>query len=426
MKVNWNSKYTTIAVYTIIVILIALALIFLFFNFPAVKAFLSKINIVLKPIFYGLIFAYILNPLMEIFERRVFRFDPKKRNSHFKAKRLGAIICTYLSVLLLLTLFISLFVPQIGSSYMDLQSKFGTYIDNTKAWITSLADQYDFIAQIYSKITAKMDSFLADLISSLQTLAPLLKTYIAGFVVEVTNIFMGLILAFYLLYSKERLIAQIKKFTLACAGQESYHKIEKIAVLSDSKFGHFIVGKIVDSLILGLMCLISMWLLKLPYYPLISIIVCITNVIPIVGPFIGAIPSALIIFIADPWAAIEFVILIIILQQIESNIIEPRILGNSMGLSALWIIVSITIMGKLFGVGGMFISVPIFAVLYSLIKEFSEEKLKKENLPVSTLNYYTDPNIAALDEAHFSKKKERSFRDKVKKLQGRRAQKRKK
>ena len=169
-----------------------------------------------------------------------------------------------------------------------------------------------------------------------------------------------------------------------------------------------------------------MWLLKLPYYPLISIIVCITNVIPIVGPFIGAIPSALIIFIADPWAAIEFVILIIILQQIESNIIEPRILGNSMGLSALWIIVSITIMGKLFGVGGMFISVPIFAVLYSLIKEFSEEKLKKENLPVSTLNYYTDPNIAALDEAHFSKKKERSFRDKVKKLQGRRAQKRKK
>lgn len=405
LKINWNSKYTTIAAYALIVIIISLSLVFLFFNFGDAKSFISDINDILKPLFYGFAFAYVLNPVMQLFERRVLRSNPKNCKEKFKLKRLLAIICAYLSALLVVSLFIVIFVPQIGASYSDLQSKISTYISDTEKWLASLAQKYSFLEEIYANIFSKIDEFFADLGTVVKNIVPLLKNYISGVVVEISNIFMGLIISFYLLYSKERLIAQVKKVMHACFGKSKYQKIEKIAILSDNKFGRYIIGKIVDSLILGALCFVTMWIFGLPYYPLISVIVCITNVIPIVGPFIGAIPSALIIFIADPFAAFEFIILVLVLQVIECNIIEPKILGSSMGLSAFWIIVAITVMGGLFGVGGMFIGVPLFAVIYNLIKEFSEEKLEKDRLPCTTADYYSCPDIAAFDDPQKEKKK---------------------
>ncbi|MBO4265076.1 MAG: AI-2E family transporter [Clostridia bacterium] len=407
MKIDWNKKYTTVAVYAIIVILVALFAVFLFFNFSEAKVFVGKINKVFKPLVYGLAFAYILWPITEFFQNKVFRFDKNAEKPHFKLKRALSIVCAYLCAAAIITLFVLSVIPQISESYKDLQSKFYTYVGNTENWILRLVEDNAWLNGVYDKIAKAVDEFASDLAGITKTVVPQITTLISGIVVEIVNILMGFVIAFYLLISKEKLIAQVKKLTRCMFSEKNYAKLSHIAVLSDNKFGRYIIGKIIDSIILGIICFVVMWIIRIPYAPLVSVIVATTNVIPIVGPYIGGIPCALIIFIANPVAALEFIIMDIVLQEIESNIIEPKIIGSSIGLSALWVIVSITVMGALFGVLGMFISVPVFAVLYDLVKTSAEEKLKAEALPVSTEDYYSDRDIAALYRPRPKKEKQK-------------------
>ena len=210
---------------------------------------------------------------------------------------------------------------------------------------------------------------------------------IFGFVLALKNFLLGIIVSIYLLLSKETLLAQVKKTILALFNKKTCEKTFMIYHKSNGLFIGFITGKIIDSLIIGILCFIGMTIFKMPYSVLISVIIGVTNIIPFFGPFIGAIPSALLILLAKPSFLLPFLIFVFVLQQFDGNILGPRILGDSTGLPAFWVLFSIFLGGGLFGFVGMLLGVPTFALVYALFRTFIEHRLESKNLPKETDAY---------------------------------------
>jgi predicted PurR-regulated permease PerM len=201
------------------------------------------------------------------------------------------------------------------------------------------------------------------------------------------NIVIGLIVSIYFLLDKEKFCAASKKITYALFDEKTANYLVKFGKRSDDIFGNFISGKILDSLIIGILTFVVLIIAKMPYATLISVIIGITNIIPFFGPFFGAIPSALIILFVSPVKAMWFLVIVVVIQQIDGNIIGPKILGDSLGISAFWILFALLVAGKLLGLVGMIIGVPLFAIMYSTIKELIEMRLKEKNMPVDTNEY---------------------------------------
>ena len=198
---------------------------------------------------------------------------------------------------------------------------------------------------------------------------------------------LGIIVSVYLLIDKEKLCALSKKITYGLFPESYADEIIKLVDRSNYTFGRFLVGKIIDSLIIGVLTFIILTIFKMPYTILVSVIVGITNIIPFFGPFIGAIPSFIIILFVSPVQALWFLLIILFIQQLDGNVIGPKILGDSIGISAFWILFSILVAGKLLGIVGMIIGVPLFAIFYSIVKEFIESKLRKKGLKTETKEY---------------------------------------
>ena len=217
----------------------------------------------------------------------------------------------------------------------------------------------------------------------------LLKNLGLLLVIIAAVVLIGIIVSVYLLFSKEKFMRQSKKVIYALCKPKRANFILHIGRKANEIFGGFIIGKIIDSAIVGVLCFAGVSIFKMPYPLLISMIVGVTNVIPVFGPYIGAIPCALLIFLVDPMKGIGFIIFIILLQQLDGNVIGPKILGESTGLSSFWVIFAILIAGKMFGIGGMVIGVPMFALIYYVIKLFIQQKLEAKNLPTDT-ELYTD------------------------------------
>lgn len=397
MKILWNRKYNTIAVYACATAFIIITAICLFVNFSAVRAALDRAVAVLAPVLWGFSFAYLLFPAYRFFRDRAFEFigDTERRRRIRKAL---ALVTTYLCALLLLALFILVVVPQIAGSYKDLQSRVGGYFVSLQEWLERQAANSDLFAEQYKKLLefvdiGKLSERLHELVTGSFDVVVSGTSYVfgvlGGVVTQIKNISLGLIISVYMILWKEKLAAQTKKLLHALLERKAVDRVLELFRTTDRTFGGFILGKLIDSLIIGMMTFIVLGIFDMPYYPLVSVMIGVTNVIPFFGPFIGAIPGAFIIFVADPVKALWFIVIIIIIQQIDSNLISPRLLDDTTGLSALWVIISIIVMSGLFGVLGMFIGVPVFAVLYSLIKEAAEARLRKRGLPVSTHAYYT-------------------------------------
>ncbi len=204
---------------------------------------------------------------------------------------------------------------------------------------------------------------------------------------SIWNIVLGLIVSIYLLIDKEKFFAIGKKIVFAFFTEKKANRILELTHRSNSIFGNFLSGKILDSLIIGILTFIVLTITKMPYSLLISFIIGITNIIPFFGPFIGAIPSAIIILFVSPVKALWFVLIIFIIQQIDGNIIGPKILGDSLGISAFWILFSLLVGGKLFGLIGLIVGVPLFVLVYSIIKDIVENELAKKELPIETKEY---------------------------------------
>jgi len=400
LKLEWNKRYTLIAVYTALVIAFAVILIFIFARWDTFVSVLKTVLSVAKPLMYAVGIAYILWPIVHIFEAKLFSPLEKKR-PRAKLVRSLSLICTYVIFLSLLSLFIGTIIPQITDSLMTLQSRMYNYISNAQTWLYDFLSNTnipntEFLYDLMGKLNQLINSVVAWLYDNLKLVFSNITSYAASFATEMKNILLGIVFSVYFLLFKEHLLAQIKKFFMAFFPDHIYQKLAHYAVVTDHTFGGFISGKIFDSLIIGLLCFILMTIFRMPYAPLISMIVGITNIIPFFGPFIGAIPSAFIILVADPGMTIWFILMIFALQQLDGNVIGPKILGDFIGLTPLWIIVSITLMGGLFGVFGMFLGVPTFAVIYIFVKEITEKNLQKKELPIETVSYYGDERYLAI------------------------------
>lgn len=393
----------------------------MFINFDGVSSFFSALNGILMPVYIGLALAYIANPIMKMAEKHIFRFKVTS-SRRFYLKRGLSITLALIILLIILTILFLLIIPQVILSITDLVSKMSGYIERTVAWLDeflpdsifdranlTLENFFNSIVSYFtdSSIGAELSDISAqlDLISdNLDTLITnsftILKDYVpvvfdafAGVASGVLNVILGIFFAIYILSSKEKLIAQVKKIIRAFSGERSYNSILEFGNFTNKTFGSYLMGKVLDSFVVGIVMFVVCAIFKIPYAPLVSVLVAITNIIPIIGPFIGAIPGVLIIFIVDPSKVLPFIIINVIIQQVDGNIIVPKILGETTGLSSLWVLFSITVLGGLWGLTGMFISVPIFAILYMLLKLFVEKRLREKELPVETVEYYTDREI---------------------------------
>jgi len=345
-------------------------------NIGSVIAIIKQLTGLLLPFIFGFALAFLVAPLQSFIEKKLFKSLQLKH----KAKR---IISTYTSLLITLSALFGLFLvvtPQLISSLNTLVDQIPSYIESTTLFINQLITQLN----IESEVSALLQDISEDVLQSISQLGrevlPNILSMSINMLTFLFRLIIGIFIAVYMLLEKERFSNQIAKLVLAMTSTEDAFIIFKVSNLAKDKFNQFIYGKTIDSIIVGILSFIVMSALQWPYALLISVIVGITNMIPVFGPFIGAVPGFLILFIVSPTTALWFILFIIILQQIDGNYIGPKILGDSLGLPTLWIIFAIIVGGGLSGVLGMFLGVPIFAVIYVIVKETIQLKLKNKGI----------------------------------------------
>ncbi|MBR2473594.1 MAG: AI-2E family transporter [Clostridia bacterium] len=408
MKINWNKKYTTYAIYAAIVSAAVIFCIFLGVYIKYVWAGILKVFEVLAPLIYGIIIAYILTPIANLFEKKILI-----RIRHGIIRRLLSVSLTYIVFLTAFSLLIYAVVPQIGKSFTDLQANLAVYSQSLQEWMNNISQQSKLLGALVAWLNSVFDfsvlsAPLSKIIEVIYGLVTEFSPYIMGFfgslVVQLKNIIIGLVFAGYLLFSKELVLAQINKVLHVFFKEERIKKLRSGVKYADKTFGKYLMGMFLDAIMVGILTAVAMLIFDIPYVPLISVLIACTNIIPIFGPFIGGIPSVLIIFIADPLKALWFLIIIVVIQQIDGNLIAPRILGSSTGLPAIYVLIAITVMGGLFGLAGMVIAVPVFAILGRYINDKTEARLNakkaaetengadsiRQSHSIEDLDYYYD------------------------------------
>ena len=405
MKFERNPKYTTIAIYTLIVLIIAMLCYHALQSIGILFDYAHRLVGFVLPAVYGVVFAFLLNPLLRTIENRLLPRVFGKAKPKPSATRGIAILITYLIALVALVAFFRLVLPQLIEGLVSLFGNVNYYFK----YLTNLYDNIivfmeEFLNANNSTNTTQIANELSDMIissirASLNALITLLEhslsalaTLAASISNIVINLVLGVIISIYILLDREKLFAQLKKIGRAVFPNDTYNLIYDIAMDINRIFSGFVIGKVIDSLIIGILCVIGMSILQLDYAVLISVIVGVTNVIPYFGPFIGAVPGAIILFIISPMKALWFLIFILLLQQLDGNVIGPKILGETIGLSPLWIVFSIMLFSGLLGVLGMFIGVPLFAILYSLVKRFIAYLLRRKGESDNTRDYDSESN----------------------------------
>lgn len=397
MKINWNDKYNTISVYTFLTC-VAIALAFTAIScFTVIADMIKQIFDILTPFVYGGVIAFLLNPLMNSIEKRflpwLFRGKIKLKAT---ALRGASIFLTFLVTVLVLAVFFMIVIPQVAVSVLGIVERIPSYIGSLEEIFSKLLSMIPDAELLPDSLVNKVEDITKNLLQTtydiLSRTVPMLLSYTTRITNSVLNLVVGIIISVYMLADKERYFAQLKKILFALFPSQVVNKTIEIAHQSNRTFIGFISGKILDSAIIGILCFIGMTIFDMPSAMLVSVIVGITNVIPYFGPFIGAFPGALIVFLDSPILSFWFLIFILVLQQFDGNILGPKILGESTGLSAFWVIFSIMIFGGLFGFIGMVIGVPTFSVIYSLFGTFINYRLRKKALSTSTADYASERN----------------------------------
>lgn len=404
MKFKPEKKYFHIGLTIFLTAIAIMAAYFLFFRIDSIKEWLSKINKIMAPVFYGFILAYLMAPLLNAIERKFVRplfekegwFEGKPKKD--KNIRTVSVVLTLLIVIMVLYLFFVSVIPQLSTSISTLVSQYSVYTNNLVEWFNSIFEKNPEISKALSGLVESNYDETKDFLNDM--VLPALKKFGSettgilgsGILSSVTdsifkiisflwNIIIGLVISIYVLAGKEKFIQGSTRICYAFLERTSANKFIDSIRFMHHTFINFLSGKVLDSFIIGVLCYICCLIMKMPFPLLISVIVGVTNIIPFFGPFIGAVPSTLIILLVDPKKAITFIIFIIILQQVDGNIIGPKILSQSTGVTSFWIIFSITLFGGLWGIIGMIIGVPITAVLISFIDRITKNKLSKKNLP---------------------------------------------
>lgn len=396
MKFKRNPQYFYWGVTILAVVMVSIILWVIFSNLSGFFSLCDTVLQIFSPVIYGIIFAYIMNPIMVFAERHLLPLLRRAKLSEKRVRSMGRAFSVVIAILVCLAAvygFFALLLPNLINSISGIAANMQQYYLTAQKWVRSLAEDYPnysgIINTVYDKIFEGVENwFQTQVIDNIDSLVITITTQVYGVFRGVMNILIGIVAAVYMLFSKEKLLAQTKKIIVATFRRKRADRILEICAHSNRMFSGFIVGKILDSLIIGFLCYLGMSILGMPYPPLVATIVGVTNVIPFFGPFIGAIPSALLILLVDPLQALYFLIFILALQQLDGNVIGPRILGDAVGLPSFWILVSITIFGGLFGFVGMVFAVPVFGILYMLVRENVERRLSEKGAPVSTSYYY--------------------------------------
>lgn len=396
--------YVGIGLTALAVIAASIFIFFFIYKFNAIKQLAVHLVEILMPFIVGGVIAYLLAPVYNVLCRNLDYYLSLKLKPR-RARQLANGLSVLLSLLLALGLvvgLVALVVPQLISSVMGLINAMPGYLDQTSAWLDQVFQHYNLglsVQQAFDTFTVDFETWLTnDLLPSVQDLSKQLGEGVNSFLGGVfngvlavfqvlKNFVLGLIVAAYLLADKERLSALAKKLIYAVLGiQRGNGAMIRIRYIH-KVFGGFLLGKLLDSLIIGILCFIGASLLRLPYTLLVSVVIGVTNVIPFFGPFLGAVPCALLILLTNPIKCVYFIIFILALQQFDGNILGPKILGNTTGLSAFSVLFAIILFGGLFGFVGMIIGVPLFAILASIVTELVNGRLREKEMSLDTQDY---------------------------------------
>lgn len=386
MKVDFSKRDVRRAVYAFIVIAASILFLLALLNMGAILDAIGKLFSILTPFIVGFVLAYLLNNFVKFFESKVFCIFNRKK----KRPKLIRVLSIITSVLIFFGIIVALFyiiIPEIYNSISNLVSNVPKYLEMLDDLTKQIYDKLNIHSDAVEDVLFSWKNLILNASDSIAKLLPGLLDLSVQITSGVTNALIGFIISIYMLMKKELFFAQLKKFLFAILPYNFTLRLIRLSRDSNKVFTGFITGKLLSSLIVGILCYIGMLIFGMPYALLISVIIGVTNIIPFFGPFIGAIPSAIIILLADPMMALWFIIFIIALQQIQGNVIEPRILGEVTGLSAFWVMFALLFFGGLFGVVGLLLGVPTFAVIYSIIRALIENRLAKKGMSRSTKDY---------------------------------------
>lgn len=385
-KLKWNN-YINWGLTLFSVIAASILLFFIFLKLNYIFAFVGKILSILSPILLGILFAYLLNPLVKFLDkviampfmnylnRKVF----KKMKNKNRSSRLFAIFLTYFLTFAMIILFIKFVLPSLFDSLNVMFTNIPMYINNIYDYLIDISKSNPELVKMVEKLNTNITSTLGNImIPSMDTIVTNITLGISSFFKWVINILIGLIVSVYLIYDKETFTSGTKKVLRAILPDKIYATTMTTLNYTDKIFGGFMVAKIIDSLIIGVLTFAIISIFKVPYALIISVIVGITNIIPYFGPFIGAVPCAALLLLISPAKSLTFIILIFLIQQFDGNILGPKLIGNRTGIKSFWVLFSILLFGGLFGFIGMIFGVPIFAVIYSVLNNLINKKLAKK------------------------------------------------
>lgn len=377
---QFNRKYSIISMYVLLVLTIGTVIIYLIINMPETKAGLSNLLSVLSPFLGAIFIAFLLNPVVVFLDQKIFRrlFGTKLRS----LRQFLSIFLAYVFAFGIITIGVVYVIPQLGQSLTELTPTVLAIINTVTHFLENIEDIYPeldmtWIENKINEITPNLISFGTNFLTNLVPFVYSVSISIAKLVV---NILLSIVVSCYMLTDKTILARNGKRIAYALLPESKVKGFIRTAKECLNIFTGFIVGKTIDSLIIGVLCFIIMSILKMPYALLLSVIVGVTNMIPYFGPFIGAVPGVVIYLFLSPLQALGFAVMILAIQQFDGLILGPRILGSSTGLKPLWVVFAITIGGAYGGVLGMFLGVPVVAVIFHLANKFLKGRLKAKQI----------------------------------------------
>lgn len=342
--------------------------------FESIFQYLGELLNIIQPFIIGFILAFIFNIPMKFFEKKLAIQNKKKR-------RVVSAILSVLLILLVLLLVVMVVVPQVIENVRTLIDNLPSIFAQAEKWLNYVFEEIRLSPDLLDKINEFQTRFAQTFISTLTAWAPNIASGVSHITTSVINIFMGFVMAIYMIFSKDKLIRQVKKFAHALFNDEHYQYISEVVKLTGTTFENFLAGQLTESIIIGVLCYIGCMILDIPYASIAAIVIGFTNIIPYFGPIIGAVISSVLILFVSPVKALIFLVFSTLLQQFESNLIYPHVVGNSVGLSALWVLFAVSVGGGLFGIPGMVFGLPTFSVIYELLRRWTNYRLEvKRNL----------------------------------------------
>ena len=394
MERDSNRRYFKWGLTALVVIFISILLVVIFTNLPGFFTVLASIGKILSPLISGVVIAFLLNPLVNFVDCRLRPLLQKKLKAQTakNLSRTAGIVMALIVAGILVYGFFAMLLPQLYESVMSIVDNAGTYFNSIETWATNVLEDNPDIQGYVDKGLEQLRGFIENwvkttFLSDMSKLVTTVSTSVIAVVKSLTNFIIGLVASIYMLWSKDTFRAQTKKIMVATMRPSAADRLLALGRNAYRIFNGFIIGKLIDSAIIGVLCYIGCEILKMPFTALVATIVGITNIIPFFGPIIGAVPSAFLILLVDPLKAFYFVIFVIVLQQLDGNVIGPKILGNTVGISGFWVLASITIAASIFGFAGMLLGVPVFALIYVLISDGVNARLRKKQHSTVTEDY---------------------------------------